>query len=180
MAAPVIQVRGLDEFIKELGELPPAADRDRAIRKLLHEGVKPLVTPARKRVDNKTKRYVINEKGKQTRAYKKLNQGRRTIGAVTGIAAGKYKQGFVSLNMRNTVASFKSRSKSQPMAMIGLKNKRKKGAWYASLQNRGGGKWNFDAKEVFDLSNSIVDATLKKSGDRVYNRMSKIVDKVIK
>ena len=173
------EVKGLHELAKDLKKIPSASKRDRILRNILLEGVKPLVAPTRKRVDDKTKRYAINAQGKQTRAYKKLTQGRKTIGRVTGVAAGKYNKGFVSYNMRNTVKPFKSKKQGFSFAMVGFLSQRKKGAWYAYLQNSGGGKYNFRPKEVFILSDSEINAANLKAEKRVADRFDKIVQKAI-
>ena len=140
------RVEDFDQFRKRLSKLAtPENMRFKQLRQLLKREAKPLVDAARQAAYNDI----------QTKSRLKVRGGNTASKGQNGAFYNLYKSIDVFPNKDNI---------SKVYVVVGLRGKRKKGAYYAKWQLFGGTEKNFRAKEFMDkaLANSDVPAKAQK------------------
>jgi hypothetical protein len=140
------KVQDFDQFRKTLSKLStPENMRFKQLRQLLKREAKPLVQAARTAAYNDL----------QTKSRLKVRGGQNAKKGDKGAFYNLYKSIDVFPNKDNI---------SKVYVVVGLRGKRKKGAYYAKWQLFGGTEKNFKAKEFMDkaLENSDVPAKAQK------------------
>ena len=127
------RVEDFDQFRKRLSKLATSENlRFRELRQLLKREAQPLVEKARDEAykDLKAKARIRNRKGE----------------TVTKNSNGAF------YNLFKTIDVFANKGDVKAYVVIGLRNKRKRGAYYAPWQLFGGTKKNFEAKKFIDAA----------------------------
>lgn len=131
------RVEDFDQFRKRLSKLStPENLRFKELRQLLKREAKPLVDKARKEAYNDLK----------TQSRLKVRGGETVAKGTLGAFYNLYK----------TIDVFANKGNVKAYVVIGLRNKSKKGAYYAPWQLFGGTKKGFKAKKFID---SAIDQT---------------------
>jgi len=149
------RVEDFDQFRKKLSKLAtPENLRFKELRQLLKREAKPLVDKARQEAYNDLK----------TKSRLKVRGGE----TVTKGTAGAF------YNLYKTIDVFANKGDVKAYVVVGLRNKSKKGAYYAPWQLFGGTKKNFVAKKFIDSAmdqSSVQDKARKLITNFVQKRI---------
>jgi len=147
------RVEDFDQFRKRLSKLAtPENLRFKELRQLLKREAKPLVDKARQEAYNDLK----------TQSRLKVRGGETVAKGTAGAFYNLYK----------TIDVFANKGDVKAYVVVGLRNKSKKGAYYAPWQLFGGTKKGFKAKKFIDAAVDN-DSTAEKAQKLISNFVQK-------
>jgi hypothetical protein len=147
------RVEDFDQFRKRLSKLGTSETlRFRELRNLLKQEAKPLVEKARNEAYNDLK----------TQSRLKVRGGETVAKGTLGAFYNLYK----------TIDVFANKGDVKAYVVVGLRNKSKKGAYYAPWQLFGGTKKGFKAKKFIDAAVDN-DSTAEKAQKLITNFVQK-------
>jgi hypothetical protein len=147
------RVENFDQFrqrLKKLGN--PENLRFKELRQLLKQEAKPLVEQARQEAYND-----VQAKGRY-----KVRSGQTSKRSVQGSF----------MNLYNSIGVFPNKGNVKAYVVVGLRNARKRGAYYAPWQLFGGTKKGFTAKKFIDKAVDNTDVP-QKAAQKITNFVQK-------
>ena len=148
------KIQNIEGFAKDLRQIStPEKMRFRAIRKLLLKEAQPIVTAARKAAyedSDKPARGRMNKRGKTGTAF---------------------------YNLYRSIGKFANKGTIKAYVVVGIRQPRKGGAYYASWQLDGGTEKNFDAKDFFAKAVASTNA-LERSERMMKRHIDKVLSKI--